>query len=356
MPSSDIALTPPLSTESTVREEPPKSDNDSGSTTSLATHASSLLSAPLAGPATGNAAPDEEYVIEDSRWPLFLSPWRRSKADRDPPRFAQDSFDEPHKKRRLTILARYPQVKELYGHEPMTFWAISLAVLVQLVVCRLLSLVHVHWTVFVALAYVVGGTATHVSGVVIHECGHSLVHPRPLFNKLVGLLSNVIIPVPMAMSFRRYHFEHHTYQGVERMDPDLPLAWESWLIRGNAAMKAAWLAIYPLMYVIRGAALGKPPSPWEVINWIVTLLTDYLIVFKLSGWTGLVYLMLSLWLGYSFHPAAAHFIQEHYTFADGQETYSYYGWMNALFLNIGYHNEHHDFPQVQATLLISCLC
>ena len=46
------------------------------------------------------------------------------------------------------------------------------------------------------------------------------------------------------------------------------------------------------------------------------------------------------------HPLGARWIQEHFLVFEGQETTSYYGPLNVVALNVGYHNEHHDFPSV----------
>lgn len=288
---------------------------------------------------------EPKYTIEDNRGPLFTGTWLRSRPDKNEPRFAEDDLDEPHKKRRLTILGTYPQITELYGHDASMKWIAIAVVVVQLVVACLLFRYPMPWYVFLAIAYTVGGTATNIAAVIIHDACHALIDPNPLLNRFWGIVANIVIPIPMAQSFRRYHLEHHTFQGVDDKDPDLPMNWEMAMIKGNELAKFMWLSIYPFLYIMRGAAFGKTPSQWEVINWVVTLSTNYLI-YRCSGWTGIVYLGLSTWLGLSLHPAAAHFIQEHYTFADGQETYSYYGILNKVFMNIGYHNEHHDFPLV----------
>lgn len=294
--------------------------------------------------------PSRNQVHPDYRHPLYVGSWKRSIPGRDDD-FARDDMDEPHLKRKHALLLKHAdQIKDLYGTDFNTFHMATLINVVQLGLAYYFG--HhpqVHWLYFSLVAYIIGGTATGMVGVIIHEACHNLVTGSHTLDRMIGLYTNIALPVPISQSFRRYHIEHHTWQGVEGRDPDLPLEWEKNLIRGNSFKKILWILIYPVMYVVRGLVMqqerGHTPGKWELINVAFSVLMDALVV-KLCGWKGLGYLFLSLWFGYSLHPGAAHFIQEHYTFDDGQETYSYYGILNIPFMNIGYHNEHHDFQKI----------
>merc|ERR1712228_239247 len=89
----------------------------------------------------------------------------------------------------------------------------------------------------------------------------------------------------------------------------------------------------------------KQPSTWEFINIGCQIVFDAFVVY-FYGIKGLFYFCFGTLFGMGIHPVAGHFIAEHYVMHEGQETYSYYGPLNWLAFNVGYHNEHHDFPFV----------
>ncbi|KAF4733953.1 Sphingolipid delta(4)-desaturase DES1, partial [Perkinsus olseni] len=84
---------------------------------------------------------------------------------------------------------------------------------------------------------------------------------------------------------------------------------------------------------------------YEAINWLVQLAFD-IAVLKSLGLKCFFYLLWGSFFGLGLHPISGHFIAEHLEAVYGQETFSYYGPLNLLAYNVGYHNEHHDFPTV----------
>jgi len=201
------------------------------------------------------------------------------------------------------------------------------------------------WPVVLILTYVVSGTASHSLNLAVHELSHNLCFENLASNKILALFANLGTGFPSAITFQRYHMEHHQFQGIDGTDVDIPSLLEVRLFT-NTLLKLLWVSLQPLFYAIR-PMLTKPKDPiaWEGLNWLVILSWDFLIFYFL-GVKSLVFLAIGTILGSGLHPCAGHFIAEHYQFTKNQETYSYYGFCNRLNFNVGYHNEHHDFPRI----------
>jgi sphingolipid delta-4 desaturase len=250
---------------------------------------------------------------------------------------------EPHAERRKAILKKYPEIKELYGPDPNLKYAAAFVVALQVFMASLAPSM-AGWLFFVC-AYVIGGTANHNLMLVCHELSHNLGFKNPTHNRFFSMFANLPLGVPSAISFKRYHLEHHRYQGEDHIDVDIPTLLEG-AVFANAFMKTLFIFFQILFYGFRPLIVSpKKPTKMEAMSLACALSFDAAIYY-LWGPSALAYLLASTFLGAGLHPVAGHFISEHYVFVEGQETYSYYGPLNWFCCNVGYHNEHHDFPAV----------
>lgn len=263
------------------------------------------------------------------------------------PSFYTRAEDEPHKSRCREILKAHPEVTTLIGRNPWTF-AILLAILgLQIGLAIFFGHNNVHWAYVLLTAYCIGAFANHCLYVIIHEATHNLIFKSRFLNRISGILADFPNGFSGALAFRIYHLKHHAHMGDHDYDGDLPLEWEARLVKNSAVKKAIWLALFPVMQVSRSMFTKKVKTidTWVVINLVTVLISDILLIY-FFGWTAFLYLISSMLFGLGLHPVGARWIQEHFTLEDNQETYSYYGWLNNLSMNVGYHNEHHDFPSI----------
>jgi sphingolipid 4-desaturase/C4-monooxygenase len=252
---------------------------------------------------------------------------------------------QQHLTRRRQILQAHPEVRELTGPTPSSgAWVLAL-VAGQFALALLVG--PRHWWIWVPVAYVIGATIDHALWVLIHECTHNLVFRSPLLNKTFAMVANLPLVFPAAHSFGRYHLLHHAHLGEMDFDADVPGPVESRIVR-TSAVKALWLAAFSgVQGIVRTRRLKKVAF---LDGWIVTnMLVQLGAMGALWYWAGsapIQYLLLSSVAAIGLHPLGARWIQEHFVFAEGQETYSYYGPLNRVCFNMGYHNEHHDFVTV----------
>ncbi|KAK4057485.1 sphingolipid delta-4 desaturase [Microbotryomycetes sp. JL221] len=259
--------------------------------------------------------------------------------------------EEPHRSRRKAVLKAHPEIRKLMGYEPLTKYVVLAVTALQIATAYLLRNSHFFSWKFWIVAYVIGATANQNTFLAVHEITHNLAFRGVKANRLFAIFANLPIGVPYAMMFKKYHIEHHKYLGEDGIDTDLPSKLELVVLR-SVLGKAFFASFQIFFYALRpGFIRYQAPTRWIALNWFVQLSFDALIV-KYMGWTSMLYLLLSSHLAGSLHPLAGHFIAEHYLFDElDQETWSYYGPLNIFAYNVGYHNEHHDFPSVAWTKL-----
>lgn len=259
--------------------------------------------------------------------------------------FIYSNSPEPHKLRTKDLLTRHPEVRNLIGRNPFSFLLIILAVGVQLTIALFLS--DQQWWLALIVAFLIGAFANHTCFVLIHEAAHNLIFKKKALNYISGIIADIPNVLPSSVSFRSYHLKHHSHQGDYYQDADLASRWEAKLIGHTFFGKVMWELLFPFFQGFRPLRLKGIEflNVWTVINWIVIFGIDVLIIIYL-GPVSFIYLLFSFFFSIGFHPLGARWIQEHYLLAPPQETYSYYGPINILALNVGYHNEHHDLQSV----------
>lgn len=257
--------------------------------------------------------------------------------------------DQPHNHRRHAILKKFPEIKDLYGHDPNQKYTVALYVFIQFVM-MFAVIPYVNWWWVVFFTYTISGTLNHSLSLAVHELSHNLMFETKFANKVFGMISNFPQGVPSFATFCRYHQDHHRYQGIEGKDTDIPTELECKFFT-SPLRKLLFLFLQPLFYAIRPMAVSpKVLSADEIINLIVQLTFDFSVIY-FYGFKSFFYILFGTLLGMGIHPVAGHFVAEHYVLTKGYETYSYYGPINKLCFNVGYHNEHHDFPKVPGSRL-----
>ncbi len=252
---------------------------------------------------------------------------------------------EPHKQRTKEIITKHPEIRNLIGRNPFSFVLLLFIVSLQIILAIFLG--SQPWWLILLTAYFIGAFANHALFVLVHEAAHNLIFKNRNLNYLAGILADFANVVPSAISFRGYHLKHHSFQGHYDLDADLASRWEARLIGNSAFGKAFWELMFPIFQALRPPRLReiKFGNKWTFINMAVVFGFDILFVIY-AGPMAFLYLVFSFFFSIGFHPLGARWIQEHYIISPPQETYSYYGPLNIPALNVGYHNEHHDFPSV----------
>jgi len=278
------------------------------------------------------------------------------------PEYTRVDGNQTHWTRKKQILAKYPEIGKLPHVNRMSGVYTVLMVGSLIVASYLLNDSNVF--LLLAIAYFFGTIISHSLWVLIHEYCHYLVFQSKFWNNIFLLIADIPHVFPSAVTFGELHRYHHSFLNETYDDPDVPVPIENSIFGTSSLGKLLWMFFFPLIMALRQAVaifyLVPPDTPkrfklteyhaWIAMNWIVNFSCDF-VIFYFFGWKALLFLFISFFFGIGLHPLGARWVAEHYAIHPDQETYSYYGCLNFVCFNIGFHNEHHDFPTIPWNLL-----
>ncbi len=242
--------------------------------------------------------------------------------------------------------ARASGIRELFGPDATTAVWIVVLVVVQLTLAL--------WTarrspwILLVVAATVGAVIAHALGVLIHEASHNLVFKGAWKNKVLAIFANLAHGAPAAIEFRQQHLLHHKYLGepndADGRDTQAPTRKEVNVVGHSGPRKFFSFAFGRFLYKARPAN-AVPHDAWFVANVVACLSVDGVLL-GTAGLRSLAYVLLSALAGFGPHVLGARRVAEHLTIRRRQPTNSYYGPLNRVSFDVGYHVEHHDFPAV----------
>lgn len=258
------------------------------------------------------------------------------------------ALGDTHSARAKMILKAHPEIRGLIGRNPWTAAITALYVSVQLGLAAVFGWAGLSWWwLALIVAYGFGAFLNHALYVVIHDATHNLIFRSRFANRLVLLAADLPSVLPGGMGFRSCHLAHHSHLGEMDRDTDIPSDWEARLVGHSAWRKALWFLFFPVFQLLRVTRVRGvvPTDGWAVANYAANAAVAFGLAYAF-GWNAVVYLFASFWFALSLHPLGARWVQEHFTGDEQHDTANYYGPLNGIALNIGYHNEHHDFPSI----------
>jgi len=278
-----------------------------------------------------------------------------------------------HHERKKAILAKHPEVKQLYGHNPWSFVIMLFAVITQTYVG--ICMVNCSWITILISSYTFGAYLSWACMTMGHEGSHGLVSPIKAVNKIHSITA--FLPVftgPFGTFWAIEHMFHHqvVVDKMNRYGPQqnaflkkaittvLFINIVSILFSLSSFVAFGRIILNGVMYLLGQRATPFPTSyklrpysnfpqvansMWFIINMLAIIVFNTFIISK-YGWTPVIYYFLCNGAVNGLHPLGMRQVQEHYMQRKGQPTNSVYSSFSFFLFNLGYHNEHHDFPTI----------